>query len=109
MDLLCTPEDRRIELQKNYFFFCDCSRCLDPVESTESNAAVCPNSKCNEYLDSLQSYNACPKCSAEITPGYFERFYEVVEFTKMHLDKMKDIACKSVDGSELTNIGSLFN
>lgn len=95
MDLLCTPEDRRSELQKNYFFFCDCTRCLNPIELVESNAAACPNSKCNEYLDARRSYDVCPKCNVRITDEHFERFFEVVELTKMHLDKMKDIACKS--------------
>lgn len=94
MDLLTTPEDRRVELQKNYFFFCDCTRCLNTVESVESTAAACPNVKCGEYLDFLRLNDACPKCNAVITKEQIERFYEVVEFTKMHLDKMKDIACK---------------
>lgn len=97
MDLLSTPEDRRMELQKNYFFLCDCVRCLNPIESVESNAAACPNSKCNEYLDLRHLTDACPKCNARITDEYVDRFREVVEFTRMHLDKMKDIACKSTE------------
>ncbi|KAG4070194.1 hypothetical protein HA402_003884 [Bradysia odoriphaga] len=92
VDMLSTPDDRRTELQKNYFFLCDCMRCLDPIESIESNAAACPNSKCNEYLDLCRLIDACPKCNAPITIEYAERFHEVVELTKTHLDKMKDIA-----------------
>lgn len=94
MDLLSTTEDRRTELQKNYFFLCDCTRCLDAVISIESNAAACPNSKCNEYLDSLRLNDACPKCKTLLTNEQIERFHEVMEFTKMHLDKMKEISCK---------------
>lgn len=94
MDLLNTPEYRRNELERNYFFLCDCTRCLAPAESIESNAAACPNSKCNEILDFNQSIEACPRCKAVITNEQIERFYEVMEFTKMQLDGMKDVSCK---------------
>lgn len=67
------------------------------MESIESNAAACPNSRCNEYLDFLRSNDVCPKCKAVVTNEQVDRFHEVVELTKMHLDKMKDIACKSVN------------
>lgn len=97
MDLLTAPEDRRNELQKNYFFFCDCARCLNPVESIESNAAACPNAKCNEYLDIRRLNDVCPKCNAAITNEHKDRFSEVIELTQMHLDQMKDIACKSLN------------
>lgn len=94
MDLLSTPEYRRSELERNYFFICDCTRCLNPIESVESNGAACSNSKCNEILNFHQSIKECPKCNAIVTNEKIERFHEVLEFTKMQLDEMKDIACK---------------
>lgn len=94
MDLLNTPEYRRNELERNYFFLCDCTRCLTHVESIEANGAACPNSKCNEVLDFHQAIETCPKCNAVITSEQIERFHEVQEFTRVQLDGMKDIACE---------------
>ncbi|KAJ6634633.1 Histone-lysine N-methyltransferase SMYD3 [Pseudolycoriella hygida] len=93
VDLLSATEDRRSELQNNYFFFCDCSRCSNNAnDKVEANAAACPScGKCVNVHD-LQYGDACSNCKVQITQDQLDQYFEVVDVTKMHLDKMKDFA-----------------
>lgn len=70
---------------------------LDPTEQLEMNAAACPNKKCNAYLN-VQSLPCaepfkCEKCHTIITHDFVENFHDTMEFTKTHVENMKDIAC----------------
>jgi len=43
IDLLNTPEQRRLDLKEHYYFLCVCTKCTDAKESKEMLAALCPN------------------------------------------------------------------
>lgn len=94
-----TTENRRHELQKNYYFLCKCSRCLDEKEPVEMNAGACPNKKCNEFID-FDSVNTfplkCKKCNERISEKHYQHFKEIVNASRIHLDslKMSNVACK---------------
>lgn len=90
VDLLNTPEDRRNDLKANYYFLCICSKCIDPLEPVMMAGAACTNKKCSEPIN-IQT-DCCTKCGAEITDNHRARYNEVMEFTKNHLDNMKEMA-----------------
>lgn len=93
IDLMSTADDRRIELKSNYYFWCSCSKCIDEKESLEMLAAACPNQNCPEMVD--LSNDKCFNCDEPIKMDRRTEFREVMEFSKMHLLNMKEIACKT--------------
>uniref|UniRef100_A0A1A9WZC6 MYND-type domain-containing protein n=1 Tax=Glossina brevipalpis TaxID=37001 RepID=A0A1A9WZC6_9MUSC len=90
IDLLNTPAQRRVDLKENYYFWCICSKCIDPQETVEMQAAKCPNSKCSAPLD-IKLHN-CLYCDAGVSPRYRTAFQEAINFTKNQLENMKDVA-----------------
>lgn len=92
---MSTADDRRTELKSNYYFWCSCSKCIDEKESIDMLAAACPNRDCPELLD--LSNEECSQCGEPIKVERRNEFKEVVEFSKMHLLNMKEIACKTFD------------
>lgn len=116
-----TAETRQRDLQQNYFFLCNCSKCLgnkniiiewgnspnhnhivrtyfvcfaDPTESVIMNAAACPNDQCDECLNLDNLIVECGRCGAKVTDEFSIRFDEVMHLTKTHIENMKDIACE---------------
>lgn len=114
-----TTENRRYDLKKNYYFLCECARCLgniftffkfhafssfiffflDQREPIAMNAAACPNKKCNAIIN-LEEKNVklpfnCSKCVEIISEKQRQVYKDVMSMTRMHLDKMKSssIAC----------------
>ncbi|XP_037928610.1 histone-lysine N-methyltransferase SMYD3-like, partial [Teleopsis dalmanni] len=90
IELLNTTEQRRHDLKSNYYFYCFCSKCLDSNELREMNAALCPNTNCNMFLDI--SADKCSLCKTNINSEYRAAFNEAMALTKTHLDKMKEVA-----------------
>lgn len=45
-----TTEERRKELQKNYYFLCECVRCSTNYEQSFVNTMVCTNSECKAAI-----------------------------------------------------------
>lgn len=64
-------------------------------ESPEINAAACPNVKCDNCIDAANANDGdeCSKCGATITADFLAKFKEVVEFSDLHLQNMKQLAC----------------
>ncbi|XP_068910338.1 histone-lysine N-methyltransferase SMYD3 isoform X2 [Tenebrio molitor] len=93
IDVLNTTKDRQKELEAAYYFLCQCPRCLAP-EPPEINAAACPNDQCDNYIDaeSASANDKCGKCGAAITENFLELFKQVIEFTDIHLQNMKQLA-----------------
>lgn len=74
---------------RNYYFLCLCSRCTNPQEDLEMQAAACPNCKCNEYIDI--EIKSCQRCGTEINQTLRNKYYEVKKLTKIFLNsKLKD-------------------
>ena len=73
------------------FFFTDSN------ESIVMNAAACPNAKCNEYINVQNNTkeDECGSCGATITTEHISKYYEIMELTKLHIENMKDVACKN--------------
>lgn len=45
-----TTQERRNELQKNYYFLCDCKRCSTNYEQQFVNSMICNNAKCKAAI-----------------------------------------------------------
>lgn len=45
-----TTEERRKELQKNYYFLCECVRCSTNYEQRFVNTMMCINSECKAAI-----------------------------------------------------------
>ncbi|XP_015122565.1 histone-lysine N-methyltransferase SMYD3 isoform X2 [Diachasma alloeum] len=88
IDILKDTKTRRAELQKSYYFFCECERCNSP--ETIEIAAACPNKKCTYPCQSTDAH--CMKCGEEFPEYFKERFDEVSELSVFHLEKMENTA-----------------
>lgn len=82
---------RRAELERAYYFFCDCERCNAP-ETIEISAA-CPNKKCTYPRMPADVNNNCIKCGTIFPDSFQEKFNQVTELSIYHLDKMAHTAC----------------
>ncbi|XP_050519969.1 histone-lysine N-methyltransferase SMYD3 isoform X2 [Daktulosphaira vitifoliae] len=97
LELMQTTSERRCELQKNYYFICECQRCTNDNEQNFVNSMICPNIKCQEGIPmELNKPNVldtvtCSKCLLKVDDRIVEEFYNVTEFTNFQLQKMKDI------------------
>lgn len=45
-----TTQERRNELQKNYYFLCECKRCVSNYEDNFVNSMICSNSQCQSAI-----------------------------------------------------------
>ncbi|XP_970424.2 histone-lysine N-methyltransferase SMYD3 isoform X1 [Tribolium castaneum] len=93
IDILNTTKDRQSELEAAYYFLCKCPKCLEP-EPPEINAAACPNEKCDNHIDTeiITPGDKCAKCDTVVSETFLKRFKEVIEFTDLHLQNMKQLA-----------------
>ncbi|PZC72934.1 hypothetical protein B5X24_HaOG210341 [Helicoverpa armigera] len=48
IDLMKTPYDRQSELLQNYYFLCQCDRCMDENQIKYVHGATCLNKQCDE-------------------------------------------------------------
>ncbi|XP_055380486.1 histone-lysine N-methyltransferase SMYD3 isoform X2 [Condylostylus longicornis] len=90
IDLLDTAVQRRQTLMENYYFLCTCSKCIDEQEMLEMVSPACQNKKCSGFVS--LSKNECQVCKRIITKDFIKQYEEVMEFTKNHLENMKEIA-----------------
>ncbi|ALC49602.1 Bzd [Drosophila busckii] len=88
IDLLNTPEQRREDLKAHYYFLCVCSKCIDPQEQLDMNAAVCQG--CAAAIDVEQP--KCQCCNASVTAEQRQNYTETMSLTQSSLDAMKDVA-----------------
>lgn len=51
IDLMKTPYDRQTELLHNYYFLCECHRCLDETQIKCAHAAICLNKQCDNPVN----------------------------------------------------------
>lgn len=97
IDVMNTAENRRADLQANYYFLCDCIKCSNPIEPVRMQYAACPNAGCSAGLDLLGGGNSvvveCDKCGELVKEEYRQEFIDVMEFTKSQLISMNDVAC----------------
>ncbi|XP_060526173.1 histone-lysine N-methyltransferase SMYD3-like isoform X2 [Cylas formicarius] len=89
IDVMGSTEDRLRELQKTYYFLCDCVKCIEPECVDDMYGAACPNPKCNSSINMNNNPTQCIKCGTVVTQDFANNFKDVLEFTEMHLDTMK--------------------
>lgn len=51
IDLMKTPYDRQTELLQNYYFLCQCDRCMDETQVKYAHAAICLNKQCDNPIN----------------------------------------------------------
>ncbi|KAM8720971.1 hypothetical protein ACLKA7_006932 [Drosophila subpalustris] len=90
IDLLNTPEQRRADLKDHYYFLCVCSKCIDPLETRQMNAAACPNRSCNASVNFELA--KCQDCGAQVTTELRDAYNEIMTLTQTSLDSMKEVA-----------------
>ncbi|KAH8305325.1 hypothetical protein KR044_005050, partial [Drosophila immigrans] len=90
IDLLNTPEQRRADLKEHYYFLCVCSKCIDPQEMRQMNAACCPNRNCDASVN--PELSECGKCGAAVTSELRVTYEEITKLTQSSLDSMKEVA-----------------
>ncbi|KAJ8985596.1 hypothetical protein NQ317_015087 [Molorchus minor] len=92
IDVMALKEERQKELEKNYYFLCQCPKCLQPEPVIEMTGGVCPNNDCDNCIDmsSTKAGHSCSKCATEITEEFVRQFHEIMDMTSMHLDAMRE-------------------
>lgn len=91
IDVLNTTKDRMEDLKRAYYFTCQCQKCLSP-DPKEMLAACCPNKNCDNAITSSDTQN-CSACNEPINEEFWMKFEQVTNFTDLHLENMKDLAC----------------
>ncbi|XP_063547740.1 histone-lysine N-methyltransferase SMYD3 [Cydia strobilella] len=51
IDLMYTPYERQMDLLENYYFLCQCERCLDETQVRTVHAAKCLNVECTNTVN----------------------------------------------------------
>lgn len=55
-------------------------------------ASCCPNKKCEEALNLIDSIKECPKCGEAISNDFINKYETAMSFTKQKLDEMKAVS-----------------
>lgn len=81
-----------------YYFLCQCHKCVLAESLDIMFSACCQNSKCGEAvpISNDRTYDAiykCSKCSSKLSEDFIQKYREVMEFTELHLENMKQLAC----------------
>ncbi|KAG7303908.1 hypothetical protein JYU34_010821 [Plutella xylostella] len=127
IDLMKTPYERQAELLQNYYFLCQCTRCLDETQLKMVHAAKCLNDQCNNPVqipwkkdvqlvmrpdqDAENKQNVpetngygyvddvihCSECGYKYTEQHIEKFRKAMEFTEVHIQEMKSASVAYVD------------
>ncbi|CAH0722239.1 unnamed protein product, partial [Brenthis ino] len=75
IDLMKTPYERQMELLENYYFLCQCDRCMDENHIKYEHAAKCLNTKCDNPINIIWKENLLlvknpePKVENKVTNG----------------------------------------
>ncbi|XP_011506257.1 PREDICTED: histone-lysine N-methyltransferase SMYD3 [Ceratosolen solmsi marchali] len=103
IDILNTTIDRRTELQKTYYFLCECERCNEP--EMFATAAICSycKDKCNIEEDT------CRVCDKEISHAFKEKFNKVSDFTRHQLESMKNVVDLEINKTCLKEQTDIFH
>lgn len=62
-------------------------------------AAACPKNSCDGFVNMADHEVAnvddlnCSKCNNSISDEFLQQYKEVIEFSEMHLQNMRQIAC----------------
>ena len=80
-----------------YYFDCKCVSCTNNGLLDEMYGAKCSNLNCNGFINMYSIYDIesmkCSKCASNITEEAVEKYTQVEELSKYHLNNMKEVAC----------------
>ncbi|VVC44586.1 Zinc finger, MYND-type [Cinara cedri] len=97
LELMQTTEERRNELQTNYYFLCECKRCITNYEQQFVNSMICTNAECKAAIPlgnkekEIPDSVSCSKCLEKVTKDRIQMFFDVTDFTEFQLNRMRDI------------------
>ncbi|KAL0276279.1 UNVERIFIED_CONTAM: hypothetical protein PYX00_003885 [Menopon gallinae] len=94
IDNLDLPSKRQKELERVYYFLCQCQKCKDVEELKAMTSVICQNKGCDGIL-SLEPMNmlqTCTKCNNGLSDEKLKEIEEVISFTEEQLESMKDVA-----------------
>ncbi|XP_022919732.1 uncharacterized protein [Onthophagus taurus] len=95
IDVLNTPQDRCNELERQYYFLCRCTKCIE--DKTNLNfmyGAACQRKSCDGCID-MYNYKegfTCNKCHTVPEQSFVDEYKEVTDYSKDCIDKMKNVA-----------------
>lgn len=83
--------ERQQELELNYYFICECPRCLSPEPIVDMTGSACPNPNCDNCINisNTEAGDRCDKCGTVISAEFKTDFGDIMEKTQKHLDNMK--------------------
>lgn len=90
---MASTEERQQELLETYYFLCDCPKCLSIENQSEMFGAECTNISCDNSVLIKDNISECEKCGKVLSEQFVNEFKNVVEFTELHLNSMKNTAC----------------
>lgn len=91
IDVMNIPDDRRKELQSNYYFTCECVKCCNENEQNDMNLGLCEH--CGAGVNFSVAKKVCDNCKLSVSNERLEEFNEIMDLTKQHLTNMQDVAC----------------
>ncbi|GJQ73890.1 putative MYND finger protein [Trypoxylus dichotomus] len=94
IDVLNSPKERQNELEKQYYFLCQCPKCIDDTVLGIMNAAVCQNVDCGGYINmnnvDINDLVKCGKCNTQLE----KEFITDLDVCKICLEKSQGILYK---------------
>ncbi|XP_026323711.1 histone-lysine N-methyltransferase ASHR1 [Hyposmocoma kahamanoa] len=107
IDLMKTPYERQTELLQNYYFLCECDRCMDESQHKLVHAAKCLNSECDCPINIPWKQNCQVVRKPEETA---EKEDEDTSggFTNGHHEELKEIPQSVEDGLRCEECGTKF-
>ena len=94
IDQLALTDDRKTQLEEQYYFTCTCSMCKDKEKNYQMTSSVCPDSGCGGcvFWDDDGNPLHCSRCNrTEFTKKYCLRRNEAMDSLKGSVDEIKQL------------------
>ena len=102
-DLLGSSVARKKDIQENWFFQCQCQRCLSPDDfGSNTDSWKCDVSSCGGWITSSANQSLCCDCGAETEKSVMNKKEKLME------EKLMKIINNSEDASHIQNIQSFM-
>ncbi|XP_069983867.1 histone-lysine N-methyltransferase SMYD3 isoform X2 [Penaeus vannamei] len=93
LDPLQGTKERREELYKFWFFWCDCKPCHDEERLSMENTIKCENEHCLSPVmvpedDASSTPPTCTRCGETVNPATLKKYNEIIAYTKKTMSIM---------------------
>jgi hypothetical protein len=75
-----TTSERRSELQNNYYFLCECKRCITNYEQNFVNSMICGNSDCQAAVPMKNKHKEACFILINLLIKKYENIYIFAQF-----------------------------